>query len=191
MALGSITEGPDKQKFLEIIFQAFANLLQMFKDPNCKVREAISWVMSRICEHHADVLINPQIINQFMHCILESVGDKPRISNQCCNALSKLAASIEPATSEELTTNALSPFFGQILQILIANTAREDFHGTGIDLIQSSYVALTALVQSSSKDQADMVYQLMIPILQKLEASLAGGPSEKANHLQDLLCGLL
>jgi hypothetical protein len=31
----------------------------MFKDKNAKVREAISWVMSRICEHHADVLSNP------------------------------------------------------------------------------------------------------------------------------------
>ena len=63
MALGSITEGPDKQKFLEVIIHALQNLLQMFKDKNGKVREAISWVMARICEHHADVLSNPQIIN--------------------------------------------------------------------------------------------------------------------------------
>ena len=63
MALGSITEGPEKQKFLEVVIQALQNLLQMFKDKNGKVREAISWVMSRICEHHADILANPQIIN--------------------------------------------------------------------------------------------------------------------------------
>jgi hypothetical protein len=34
----------------------------MFKDPSRKVREAIAWVMSRICEHHADVLLNPQAL---------------------------------------------------------------------------------------------------------------------------------
>jgi hypothetical protein len=29
----------------------------MYQDQNGKVREAISWVMSRICEHHAEVLL--------------------------------------------------------------------------------------------------------------------------------------
>jgi hypothetical protein len=59
MALGSITEGPDKTKFSLVIVQALQNLLAMFQDPNGKVREAISWVMSRISEHHAEVLLNP------------------------------------------------------------------------------------------------------------------------------------
>ena len=58
MALGSITEGPDKQEFLNIIIQSFQNLLAMFQDSNSKVREAISWVMSRISEHHSDLLVN-------------------------------------------------------------------------------------------------------------------------------------
>jgi len=42
----------------------------MFSDQNGKVREAISWVMSRISEHHSDLLTNNQIINQFMEKIL-------------------------------------------------------------------------------------------------------------------------
>lgn len=59
MALGSITEGPDRTKFSLVIVQALQNLLAMFQDTNGKVREAISWVMSRISEHHAEVLLNP------------------------------------------------------------------------------------------------------------------------------------
>lgn len=31
----------------------------MFQDPVPKVREAISWVMSKICENHSDVITNP------------------------------------------------------------------------------------------------------------------------------------
>ena len=85
----------------------------MFKDKNGKVREAISWVMSRICEHHADVLANPQIINQFMFCILEAIKDKPRISNQCCSALMKLAQSLEPTGNE--TSNALTQYFQEVM----------------------------------------------------------------------------
>jgi importin subunit beta-1 len=63
MALGSITEGPDKQKFALVIVQALQNLLAMFQDQNGKVREAISWVMNRISEHHAEVLLDQNIIN--------------------------------------------------------------------------------------------------------------------------------
>lgn len=63
MALGSIVEGPDKIKFSDVIVQALQNLLNMFQDQNGKVREAISWVMSRICEHHAEVLLSPSIVD--------------------------------------------------------------------------------------------------------------------------------
>lgn len=64
--------------------------------------------MSRICEHHADVLANTNIINQFMASILQAIRDKPRISNQCCSALMKLAVSLEPTQNEPF--NAITPF---------------------------------------------------------------------------------
>jgi hypothetical protein len=146
MALGSITEGPDKQRFLEVIIQALQNLLQMFKDKNAKVREAISWVMSRVCEHHADVLSNPQIINHFMYCILEAIKDRPRISNQCCSAVMKLASSLEPSTQQEQRANALTAFYADTIQ------------GTGVDLVQASYVAMTSLVQNSCSDSNEITY---------------------------------
>jgi hypothetical protein len=62
LSLGAITEGPDKAKYMEVISNGLANLVNMFSDPNAKVREAIAWVMSRICEHHADVLSSPAVI---------------------------------------------------------------------------------------------------------------------------------
>ena len=56
IALGAITEGPEKSAFVQILVPSLAPLLAMFQDQSIKVREAISWVVSRICEHHADVL---------------------------------------------------------------------------------------------------------------------------------------
>ena len=128
--------------------QAMMNLLNMFQDKNGKVREAISWVMSRICEHHADVLTNPNVINLFLKNVLQFLSDKPRISGQCCQALEKLAASLEPINRNQ-ESNALTPFYGEIIQFLMVNAKREDGEGIGIDLTQASYVALTALVQNS------------------------------------------
>ena len=58
LALGAITEGPEKLKFMQVIMPGLANLISMFNDPHAKVREAIAWVMSKICEHHSDVITN-------------------------------------------------------------------------------------------------------------------------------------
>ncbi len=71
LALGAITEGPDRQMFLNIILPGLESLIQMFNDPHGKVREAISWVISKICEHHADVLANPQLIDILIPLFLE------------------------------------------------------------------------------------------------------------------------
>ena len=58
ISLGSITEGPDKQKFLDLMLSALPSLLSMFNDKNAKIREALSWVFHRICEHHPDFVSN-------------------------------------------------------------------------------------------------------------------------------------
>lgn len=82
IALGAITEGPEKQKFAEILIPSIPNLLNMFKDESVKVREAISWVVSKICEHHSDVLIQDQnTINLFIETVIQSLQDRPRVSN--------------------------------------------------------------------------------------------------------------
>ena len=56
IALGAIIEGPEKMKFKEILAPKLEQILNMFQDSVTKVRESISWVMSKICEHHADVV---------------------------------------------------------------------------------------------------------------------------------------
>jgi len=58
LALGAITEGPEKIRFMNVIIPGLPNLVGMFNDPHAKVREAIAWVMSKICEHHSDVITN-------------------------------------------------------------------------------------------------------------------------------------
>jgi len=142
----------------------------MFKDPNAKVREAISWVMSRICEHHADVVTSPQAVHQILPILKEALKDKPRISNQCCAAFEKLAFACQPLEGE--SSNCITPYFQEILQILLTNTTREDYQGTGIDLMQASYMTMTSMVQNACSDSNEVINQLLIPVLQTLEQSL-------------------
>lgn len=82
IALGAITEGPEKMRYIQVIQPGLANLFAMFQDPNGKVREVIAWVMSKICEHHAEVFTqSTQILQIVIPTFERSVADKPRISN--------------------------------------------------------------------------------------------------------------
>jgi len=96
IALGAITEGPDKVTFMNIIIPGIQNLINMFNDSNAKVREAIAWVVSRICEHHSDVIQHSQILPGLIPVIINALKDKPRVSNHICRAIENLAVSLAP-----------------------------------------------------------------------------------------------
>ncbi len=61
----------------------------MFDDEHQRVREAVSWLMRRIAENHAEIFIDDNITKQFLERVLKGVGDKARISNQCCLAIER------------------------------------------------------------------------------------------------------
>jgi hypothetical protein len=66
---------------MNVIMPGLPNLISMFGDPNSKVREAIAWVMSRVCEHHSDVISNPQAISAILPVFIKTLTDKPKVSN--------------------------------------------------------------------------------------------------------------
>lgn len=190
-ALGSITEGPPKQQFSEVIVGTAPILLDLFKDQSVKVREANSWVLSRLCDHHADVLLEPTTLKSFMYQILVALKDLPKISYHCCTALEKLAIACEP-TIQTQQQNPLSQYYQEVLQHLEANGERQDFQGSGVDLTLTSYMTMTSIVQNSCVVTNELTYELLIPTLQKLERTLDADLSpERASYLQDLLCGLV
>ena len=73
IALGCVAEGPDKNNFLGMVQQALEMFLKMFKNSHSKVREAISWVIARICEHHAEVFNVPNVASAFIPQLIESI----------------------------------------------------------------------------------------------------------------------
>lgn len=58
LALGAITEGPDRVKFMNVLIPGLANLINLFNDPHAKVREAIAWVFSKLSENHSELVTN-------------------------------------------------------------------------------------------------------------------------------------
>ena len=76
--------------------------------------------------------------------MVKLLHDKPRVSNQICAAFEKLAENCVPREGE--VGNCLSPYYQEIVQTLVSNTSREDWHGTGIDLRSASYTCVTTLI---------------------------------------------
>jgi importin subunit beta-1 len=81
LALGAITEGPDKMQYMTVIMPGIPNLIGMFGDAHVKVRETIGWVFSRICEHHADVISNDNVMAPILTQFIKSLPDQPKVSN--------------------------------------------------------------------------------------------------------------
>ena len=70
MALGAVTEGPDRLQFANILQSAYINLMNMFNDSNSKVREGIAWNVRKICEHHADFVLQSNCIQLLIEKML-------------------------------------------------------------------------------------------------------------------------
>jgi hypothetical protein len=85
----------------------------MMSDPHAKVREAIAWVMQKICESHSDVLTNQQILHAIMPIFIKVLADKPRISIQICRAIESLAVSCAPSSSTQ-QENHLTQYFNSL-----------------------------------------------------------------------------
>ena len=163
----------------------------MFSDANGKVREAIAWVMSKICENHSDVITSsPQTINLVVSAFINSIKDKPRISNQICRAIEYLASSTATPVN-----NPLSPYFRNLFELLITNAYRVDFENTSADLSLASFAALSAVCEASGEEINDQLYQILVPVLQLLEKTLTSDIQQygekRAKDFQDYLAGLL
>jgi len=98
---------------LNVLQNALQGLIDMFADQNSKVREALAWVFQRLCDHHADVISDPQVTPLVMPRIIESLKDKPRISNQCCAAIERLAIGCAPLNEEP--SNCLTQYMQEII----------------------------------------------------------------------------
>ena len=164
LALGAITEGPDRQKFMSVIKPGLVGLVGMFQDPSPKVREAISWVMAKICENHSDVVTEPRILNDFVAILLKSLQDKPKVSIQICRAIDNLAKSTAVIKKGQ-EQNALSSHFQSLVKALMDNAQRTDAEQHSNQLLSCSFGALHTLCESSGSQSDQTLYELLVPTL--------------------------
>ena len=68
-----------------MVMPGLQGLIGMFTDSSLKVRESLTWVIGKICEHHSDLLVeNNEFTGIFINQLCMSLQDKPKISQQVC-----------------------------------------------------------------------------------------------------------
>lgn len=164
----------------------------MFNDPNPKVRGAIGWVFSRICEYHSDFVAHAQVIPVIMPVMINSLKDKPRVSNHICRAIEYLATSLAPKDQNQ-PANSLTPYFENLFTALIQNAYRTDYDVQSADLSLASFSALSTCCEKAGSNSHDVLYSMLIPILQLIEQTLAPEKihDKRNKDLQNHLFGLL
>ena len=86
------------------------NLFELLSDPSPKVRVVNTWVFTRICEHHASVLHNEDVLKVFLDKVNTLLGDEAKIAQHACYIMQHLSASFRPS-DPTMQKNMFSPFF--------------------------------------------------------------------------------
>jgi len=68
--------------------------------------------------------------------------------------------------------NPLSPYFQGLFTLLVENAYRTDYDENEADLALASFTALSTITEGSGPETFDILYAMLIPVLQLLEKTL-------------------
>lgn len=191
MAFGCILSVDSPDALQDTVAQAVPGLLQYLHDSHSMVANTCGWVTSVVCENFsAAFLEQPQFLQQLLNSTSVLIrGDDDSMAKRGCQILHNLALAYED--DETADTNALSHYFGDILDVLLEVICR---HQSSPDTKSAAGEALSAMVDAAAQDVVTMLHRL-VPLLQEqLRAQLleiASNYSAERETMAGLLCGAL
>eukprot|EP01114_Cavostelium_apophysatum_P022766 TRINITY_DN834_c0_g1_i1.p1 TRINITY_DN834_c0_g1~~TRINITY_DN834_c0_g1_i1.p1 ORF type:complete len:849 (-),score=280.63 TRINITY_DN834_c0_g1_i1:274-2820(-) len=189
LAFGAILEGP-KNYVSTLTTQAMPILIQHLKDPVEHVKDTTAWTIGRIIQLHPHIVTGA--VPALLQVLLECIGDVPKVAAHVCWCIHNLAVAFEDDADKP--SNALSPFFGVILQKMLQITERDD--ADEANLRSAAYEAINTIITAGADDTKSTVLQMTPLIIQKLEQTFAmqivsADDRSEQYEVQSLLCGVL
>ena len=170
MAFGAILDGPTTQALEVSINQILVVLVaHLSSDKVPQVRETVVWVLSRIAEFHPALICdNKAKLERVLHSISKSLTDTPEVASLGCLALHNIAISNPDSGKDD---SCLSPFFQQVISLLLRATERQDIEGT--DLASSAFEAIVVWISNSSQKTIPLVKSLCDNFIKRLKTSFS------------------
>eukprot|EP00796_Vickermania_ingenoplastis_P011966 gene11966-8239_t len=199
MAFGCILgiDDPAAQDAIQdTVAQAVNGLLQYIRDPHPMVANTCAWVISIVCENFSDVFLQQTSqLTQLLNVVGPMIrGDDEAMAKRSCHILNNLALAYED--EEHQNTNELSPFFGDIVQVLLYAVD----NGSSPELRSMANEALNSMADAAANDVLHILHQLVPAILERLSkqvnimqmaAQSNAQASEEVEDMAALMCGAI
>ncbi len=191
MAFASVLKGPAQPTINTLVSQAVNTFVAILGDKKPQVRESAAWAFSRFVDNACDPLLHPQVFPVLVDAFIKSLKDTPKVSYHICFTLHNLASVLAP--NESQNTSMLSGVFKEVLQALWENAFRPDAFSTSINLVHSSFVAFSDIVQYSAPDVIPMLEPVLKMLIETFASTVAGTFSNpaKSADFQGYLCTAL
>ncbi|KAJ5075506.1 importin subunit beta-1 [Anaeramoeba ignava] len=161
---GTILENVSTEKIGLDIPSITSLLQQMFSDPNDKIRESISWTISRICQYHCSTIIS--IINSVLNQVIQHLDDIPSVSANCCWSISFILIFI----GNENQFDLLDVNISEIIEKLLLTIQRQDVEESNLKQIGFQSIIIS-ISQIPNQDQ-DLFNNIFIFIIEHFEKTL-------------------
>ncbi|KAK6202673.1 armadillo-type protein [Scheffersomyces amazonensis] len=166
MAFGSILEGPDHEQLRSIANQALQPILQLINDESLQVKETVTWCLGRISDLLIEAIDLDTQLPLLLQAIIVGLQDHPKVSTNCCWTIMNLWEQLCEIGS---STSILSPYYPNIVPILIGLTNKED---NEFSSRTSAFEALSALVTYSANDTIAIVQNIANDSLLRLDNTI-------------------
>ena len=183
-AFGGILDGPDTAAVGQSITGAMPLLLQYTaSDQHPMVRESAVWVLSRIANFHAPVILQ-EYLDQVVRLSAGLIGDIPSIGNKACSILHNLCIELEGDTTTP-ATNAMSAYFEPLVTTLLQCMDRPNAHES--NLRGAAQETLNSLLSCAAEDIFTKVNALIPEFVARIEKTTASiTPDIPTSTLQEL-----
>ncbi|CAK9438558.1 uncharacterized protein LODBEIA_P27820 [Lodderomyces beijingensis] len=190
MAFGSILDGPDSEQLKSIINQALPPILDLMEDKNLQVKETVAWCLGRIADMVVDAIDPETQLPQLLQAVVNGLQDHPKVSTNCCWTLINLVEQL--CAESNAPNNVMSPYYPTIVPVLMQVSGRADNEHSAR---ASAYEALSTLVTYSAQDTMEIVQNIAMEILGRLEKTVEMqsqvSTTEDKGNLEELQTNIL
>lgn len=168
MAFGSILEGPELDDLKRPIREALAPILALVADPVLQVQETAAWCLGKLTEVALAALDLAQDLEPLLEALLVGLRANAKVSVNCCWALMNVLEQL-CVDAPSLQTSPMSRYYSTFVPTLVQILNKDD---NDDNARASAYEALLAFVLYSAADSMDVIHNIAMEVLGRLEATI-------------------
>ena len=199
LLLGSTITSTPKDDVFRIINQNFASIVNDINlQSDIKLQKSASFLLEKITQYYSKS-IDGNKLDTIITKILPCLGSTDNtVANNVCSILENVIKAFGDKPTNK-SSNSLSGYFSQILQALFVPVTKEVVLGTDLKLSLHRLMTIEKLIDYSSHDKQEMIYQILVKYLQEIEISQTkmdelianGANKERIYQIQDYYYTLL